>query len=60
MTNNTSVDTLWTTLKPPLPSKTSQDAFVKHARALETVRLDEHADEAIEKLRAEFIAEAKT
>ncbi len=60
MTNNTSIDTLWTTLKPPLLSKTSRDAFVKHARALETVRLDEHADEAIEKLRAEFIAEVKT
>ena len=60
MTNSTLVDTLWTTLKPPLPSKASRDAFVKHVRALETVRLDQHTDEAIEKLRAEFIAKAKT
>lgn len=51
-------DIAWTALEPPLPSKASQDAFVAHARALVKVRRDEGADEAIEALRAEFVAAA--
>src|SRR5687768_15141891 len=52
----------WTTLKPPLTSKASQNAFAGHARALGSlarVCKDESADEVIEKERAEFVAEVK-
>jgi hypothetical protein len=49
-------DTPWTYLEPPLPSKASQHAFVTHARALAKVRPDERTDEALEKLRATFVA----
>src|SRR6266581_1427285 len=52
-------DALWTTLEPPLPSKASRDAFVEHARALAKVHRDERADEVMEKVRAEFVAEVK-
>jgi len=52
-------DSPWTILDPPLPSKASRDAFVKHALALVKVRRDERADEAIEALRARFVATVK-
>ena len=52
-------DTHWTTLKPPLRSKVSQDAFAKHARAVANVRPGEHADEVLAKRRAHFIAAVK-
>jgi hypothetical protein len=57
MTNG--LDTPWTTLEPPLPSKASREAFVEHARALVKVRRDERADELLEKVRAEFVADVK-
>lgn len=50
-------DNSWTTLAPSLPSKASGDAFVEHARALGKVRRDERAEEVLEKVRAEFVAE---
>ncbi|WP_437984771.1 Druantia anti-phage system protein DruA [Sorangium sp. So ce117] len=49
----------WTTLEPPLPSKASRDAFVEHARELAKIRRDDRAEEALEKRRAEFVAEIK-
>ncbi|MCC7386340.1 MAG: DUF4338 domain-containing protein [Deltaproteobacteria bacterium] len=49
----------WTTLEPPLPSKASREAFVKYARALARVRRDVRADEVLENLRADFVAEVK-
>lgn len=49
-------DSPWTSLEPPLPSKASRDAFVEHARALAKARRGERADEAIEELRADFVA----
>jgi hypothetical protein len=52
-------DIAWSTLDPPLPSKTSRDVFVEHARALAKVRRDERAEEALRKRSAEFVAEVK-
>ncbi len=52
-------DTPWTTLKPPLRSKASREAFVQHVRALAKARRDERADELLEKARAEFVADVK-
>lgn len=51
--------TPWTTLQPPLRSKASRDAFVKHARALARVHWDDRAEELLEKLRVKFVAEVK-
>jgi len=52
-------DTPWTTLKPALPSRASQGAFVAHARALSKIRQDERTDEVLEQLRAGFVVEVK-
>lgn len=51
-------DTTWTTLEPLLPSKASQDAFVEHAGALAKMCRGERTNEAIEKARSAFIAQA--
>lgn len=48
--------TIWTTLEPPLQSKTSQDAFVEHACALAKLCRGQRTEEAIEKVRGAFIA----
>lgn len=52
-------DSLWTLLEPALPGKASLNAFMEHARALVKVRSDERTDEAIEEVRAEFVAAVK-
>ncbi|HEY0135555.1 MAG TPA: Druantia anti-phage system protein DruA, partial [Nannocystis sp.] len=52
-------DSPWTPLEPPLSGKASLDVFVEHARALVKVRSDERTDEAIEEIRAEFVAAVK-
>ncbi|MEC9363328.1 MAG: Druantia anti-phage system protein DruA [Pseudomonadota bacterium] len=49
-------DTTWTKLEPSLTTEASLGAFAKHARALAKVRRDERADQAIEKIRSEFVS----
>jgi uncharacterized protein DUF4338 len=53
-------DTRWITLEPPLPSKASKNGFVNHGHALAKARRDEHADEVLDMLRAEFVAEVRS
>ncbi len=50
----------WTPLDPPLRSKSSQDAFIGHARVLAKVCQDEFREQAIGQARSAFIAEVAT
>lgn len=52
-------DTPRSTLKPPLRSKISRDAFLNYARTLAKLRRDDHSDESLDRLRARFVAAAK-
>lgn len=49
--------TAWTTLEPALSSAASQDAFVKHARALARGRRNKRTEEAVDRARDAFVAE---
>jgi hypothetical protein len=52
-------ETTWTELRPELSTKPSRDAFVEHARALKKIRLDDDREDAINEVRAAFIARTR-
>lgn len=52
-------ETSWTDLDPALSSKPSRDAFVEHARALAKVPEDDEREDAIDELRAAFVARVR-
>lgn len=52
----TQTETAWTDLEPALASKPSRDAFAEHARALAKVSKDDEREDAIDEVRASFVA----
>lgn len=54
----TKVPNTWTTLEPPLTGMASQVTFLEHARALAKLCRGDLTEEAIEKARSAFVAEA--
>jgi hypothetical protein len=53
------LDARWFALQPPLQGRSSRDAFLRHARALEAACGKEGSDALLETTRASFVAEVK-